>query len=213
MPISALGAIAYRLAQPTIAPVLVRREVAVWRRPPGWRSIWYEKGVLGICPWIDLEVWMAPGGSPCVGTLVVCGRVWWAAEVPHKCQWGDDWPRQRAFIVKWIKQQVAAAGQKKLALSEQGQAWVDAHEALWEYLTCDMMPDGSERLTSMLCVLVEGGMVKAALQDRQEGLSLWAAAQSIPEVLDALEARLRAGDGDWRPMRGQAPTKGRNNRR
>jgi len=115
--------------------------------------------------------------------------------------------------MKWIKQQVARTGRKADALSAEGQAWVDSHEALWEYLTCEETDGGGERITGMLCILVEGGLVKIALQDRQEGLSLWAAAQSVPEAMDALEARLRAGDGDWRPMRGGGPKGGRNNRR
>lgn len=114
---------------------------------------------------------------------------------------------------KWIKQQVESRGKKQQELSATGREWVNAHEALWEYLTCEELPDGGERTTSMVVMLAEGGLIKAALQDRQEGLSLWAAAQSVPEVLDALEARLRAGDGDWRPMRGQGPQKGRNTRR
>jgi len=188
-------------------------EVALWRPPKGWRPIRWERDVIEGNPYASLVVWMDRENPFCIGALSCCGRLVWAYPILHPIDVERSGVSWSDFVSKWIQRQVERTGKKADALSEAGQKWVEAHEALWEYMTCDEMPDGGERMTSMLVILTENGMVKAALQDRQEGLSLWAAAQSVPEVLDALEARLRAGDGDWRPMRGQQPNRVRNNRR
>jgi hypothetical protein len=58
--------------------------------------------------------------------------------------------------------------------------------------------DGSRRETSTLMLLVEDGWLKACLNDRALGCSLWVTGDSLAAVLDALEGHLEAGDGEWR---------------
>ncbi len=110
-------------------------------------------------------------------------------------------------MAKFVRKAVASVDRRNAALSDEAEKWREAHPAIDEYMTLETCDDGSPRVVSMLCMFWEAGTFKVALQDRQEGVSLWSAAQSIIEALDALEARLQAGDGDWRPMRGATPTK------
>lgn len=181
--------------------------------PRGWLCAAREAQPVPECPWLSAEVWTQRSSGQAVCRVSAFGMVILEEAFPLAEACGLRWEERDAYMSKWVRQQLAAKDKKGIALSAEGAAWQEAHEALWEYMTCDELDGGGERMTSMLCILVEGGMVKGALQDRQEGLSLWAAAQSIPEVLAALEARLRAGDGDWRPMRGNQQRGGRNNRR
>lgn len=116
-------------------------------------------------------------------------------------------------MAKFVRQHVAAGAAKRDAMSATAAQWAASHPAIWEYLTLDTLDDGKERVTSMLCVFYEAGVVKVALQDRQEGLSLWVSSQSIPEALEALESRLQAGDGEWRQSRGQQQQRRATNRR
>ena len=69
---------------------------------------------------------------------------------------------------------------------------------LVEYLSQTKWDDGSARETSTLMLLVEDGMLKACINDRALGRSLWVAADELNVALDALEGHLESGQGDWR---------------
>jgi len=78
---------------------------------------------------------------------------------------------------------------------------VQALPSLLEYLTSVLFEDGSERETSTLLVFTEDGRWKVALNDRQEGRSLWVSGSSFFGALLALEEQLCTGEGDWRVNR------------
>jgi len=137
------------------------------------------------------------------------GGVVWSCPATHPQTWTWDYQGEKEALVSYIRKAVKSLERTAMAASEEAQKWASEHEAIMEYMTTEELPEGGSRTTSMLCVFYENGLFKVALQDRQEGLSLWSAAQSIPEAISALETRLRAGDGDWRPMRGQQQQKGR----
>lgn len=69
---------------------------------------------------------------------------------------------------------------------------------LLSYLTDDKYEDGTPRQRSTMSVFVEEGMVKIALNDRQEHASMYVAAEGLGTALEALESKLDAGTGDWR---------------
>lgn len=72
---------------------------------------------------------------------------------------------------------------------------------LAEYLSQSRWPDGSERELATVLLCFEGTW-KAGLLDKAEGQSLWASADALAGVLEALEKRLaKAGPADWREMR------------
>jgi len=111
-------------------------------------------------------------------------------------------------VAKFVRRAVGAAGVIREQASAAGVNWVAAHPAIWEYLTLAEDDSGDVRETSMLCVFVEDGLVKMALQDRQEGQSLWVSSASLVEAFAALERRLVDGTGEWRQSRHAAKARG-----
>lgn len=72
------------------------------------------------------------------------------------------------------------------------------YPALWEYMTADRWPDGESRTTSSLLLFYAEGQLRACLNDRDAGASLWATAEGLEEALQSLEDRLADGSGEWR---------------
>lgn len=73
-----------------------------------------------------------------------------------------------------------------------------AHPALWEHLTALHFDDGTPRLPSTLTIFVDAGAVKACLNDRDQGMTGWAAGDSVAACLMSLERALQAETVDWR---------------
>jgi len=74
----------------------------------------------------------------------------------------------------------------------------ESYPCLVDYLSDVTWDDGSARETATLMVLVEDGHLKACLNDRANGRSLWVAVGSFEEAMVALEGHLSGGTGDWR---------------
>lgn len=100
--------------------------------------------------------------------------------------------------MKYLKQMADVAKRRRVKLSDEEEAFQARYVALGEYLTTDRWPNGDMRLTSTLSLFVDDGVWKVCLNDRQEELVLFATGDSMLGVLEALEATLRAGTGDWR---------------
>ena len=80
------------------------------------------------------------------------------------------------------------------------------HPLLHEHLVTANWEDGSERETSTLLLFVGQGAWKACLNNRSEGLTLWASGSSLAGAMEALERALDTSAPDWRrnrPGRGQ----------
>lgn len=104
----------------------------------------------------------------------------------------------REPAMKYLKQVASSAAKKVGPLTAEAKALKDRLAALHEYCESVTWPDGRERVTSSVSLFTDGGVWKACLNDRDGELVLFAAEGSMLGVLDALEATLRAGTGDWR---------------
>jgi len=81
---------------------------------------------------------------------------------------------------------------------------------VWAYLADTKYADGQPRATATLMVIVESGVVKVCLNDRDNDRSAWVSGRSFQEALEALEVGLVGGRTDWRARApGRAPGKGR----
>lgn len=74
----------------------------------------------------------------------------------------------------------------------------EQYPSLWAFLTDSEWEDGTERETGTLLVCVSEGRAKGWLNDRSEGRSCWVSSSTITGVLEAADAVLRTGEGDWR---------------
>ncbi len=75
--------------------------------------------------------------------------------------------------------------------------WGDLHD--WLTMQCD--DRGVKRSTSSMTVFVDEGLFKVVLNDKDTGRSLWVSNKTLWGALDALEAHLVAGTGEWRRNR------------
>lgn len=72
------------------------------------------------------------------------------------------------------------------------------YPAVWEMLAAPRYLDETPRLLATLTVFVDDGMVKLCLNDRDQGLTGWAAGVSVQEALVALERALQGDTVEWR---------------
>ena len=70
--------------------------------------------------------------------------------------------------------------------------------ALEEYLTSEKYPDDSPRVRATLMFLVEDGVCKACLTDRDQGRQMWRSGKSFEGCLEELEEALQGTVQDWR---------------
>lgn len=73
---------------------------------------------------------------------------------------------------------------------------------IW-HLTATKYADGSPRRPGSLLVFAQDGVYKLMIRDRDEGLCLWLATQTIEGVLMAAEAGLGSPAAEWRVDRQQ----------
>lgn len=69
--------------------------------------------------------------------------------------------------------------------------------------------DGSKRQTCTLFVFVDDGVFKAALNDRDEDLTLWANGTSLTDLLNELEGLLGCDVPPWKAKSQKGGRKGR----
>lgn len=81
------------------------------------------------------------------------------------------------------------------------------HPAIHEFLTLKKDDAGVSRQTSTLYIFCEDGQFKVCLAERDEELSLWASAEGLAEVLEALEAMLQTASPPWRKKGGRQKKK------
>jgi len=70
--------------------------------------------------------------------------------------------------------------------------------AMTEFLTAITWGDGTSRVSGTITLLLDGPILKAALNDRDSGCSCFVAGQSLTDLFKAVEAVLADGKGDWR---------------
>lgn len=127
----------------------------------------------------------------------------WCESCPHPVEIERGGSTLEGWLMAFLKKREAVERKRSDLAAERAGEWAKAHPALWEYLVSEEYPDGAPRERSMLCVFVENGLFKAALQDRDQQQSLWAAGEALESVLEALEAKCVSGDpSEWRAMGG-----------
>jgi hypothetical protein len=77
------------------------------------------------------------------------------------------------------------------------------HPAICEFMTLRKDDSGTIRKTSSLLIFCEDGQWKACLSEREEELTLWASADSLAGLLEALEATLQSPTPQWRTSSGK----------
>lgn len=124
---------------------------------------------------------------------------WLFVSHQHCVHWWLMDSNERTAIVSSFLRKASDDSKAKLASTVgRDSAFRSRFPALAEWLSADFYPDGTARETSTLLFFVEGGQWKGCLNDRDQKRGLWAAGGALDEVLEALEANLQSGGGEWR---------------
>jgi len=76
-----------------------------------------------------------------------------------------------------------------------------------DYLTMTKWDDGTARTPSTVTLFVEGGVLKAALNDREMKRSLYVTSMSLEGAIGLLEEALATDTADWRLWSGGSKKK------
>lgn len=100
-------------------------------------------------------------------------------------------------MVSWLKKALPSSNGER-ARKEATCAWLaKSFPALNELMTVTRF-EGKARQTSTLSIFAEAAAFKARLCDRDSDNVLFMTADTFLGVLEALEAALQSGTGDWR---------------
>jgi len=72
---------------------------------------------------------------------------------------------------------------------------------LWDFLSDAKWEDGVDRQLGTLMILVEDGLVKAWVHDRDASCSAWVSADSLQGLLEAVSRGLEKDSLEWRKDR------------
>jgi len=122
----------------------------------------------------------------------------------------DEWRTAMAGFLQRRQQSLASSPPSP---SPEDDRLRQAMPALISHLVDAEYDDGSARLTSSLTVFSDQGVLKAALNDKDTGETLWVSAPGLHTLLATLERHLRDGTGDWRMRAGQPPRRTKGGRR
>jgi len=104
--------------------------------------------------------------------------------------------------MSYLKRRESSSSPEQVSGSFAGSADDSARfPALVEFLSAIVWPGGDARLTGTLLLFVEDGKLKGCLNDRDQGVVSFFAAESLLGAVQAAEKVLGSGNGDWRPQR------------
>lgn len=72
------------------------------------------------------------------------------------------------------------------------------------FLSCESWPDGESRERGSLSVIIEDGVLKGVLNDKDGRRSAYIAADSLEQLLERLERAVGSPTTDWRAWKGQS---------
>lgn len=119
-------------------------------------------------------------------------------EAPRALGCGIDFSRFHEDSMSFLRKHAEQDSKTAATASKEGNSFAKRLPALTEYLTAGTWEDGTTRETSTLLVFWQDGIYKVCLNDRASEKTLWASGGSILDALDALEAMLATGQGEWR---------------
>jgi len=138
------------------------------------------------------------------GTTFIVFVKAWSGSVLCTTRYVSEWweflvgTKQQEVMKSYVSKALAAKAPAGKGAAATDSTLAASCPALHEFLTLSVLPGGATRTPSTLLVFSEGGLWKAALNERDAGLVLWATAESLQGLWDELEARLTADVVDWR---------------
>jgi hypothetical protein len=99
-----------------------------------------------------------------------------------------------------LKRAVAESGSPQSLLPDgSGGVWEKQFPNVVEFLSSLRWEDGTARSTGTVMLMVEGGLWKAWVHDRDAGRGAFASAATLAKLLAVVNDGLETGSMDWRP--------------
>lgn len=108
-----------------------------------------------------------------------------------------------------LKKRVASGEPRRTPGQASEDAWMAPFPGIWEMLTAGAFADGEARKGATLLLFVDEGVVKACLNDREQGMTAWASGAGLSDCLTALEEGLQGDTLVWRSGGKRPGQKGR----
>lgn len=163
-------------------------------RWPRLRSVWrWERITLKLCVSPE-NVYLFAVGERSRNTRGSASfpAVWW-----H----GLDAFTQERVCMSFLRRVSSEAADLKQDPRTSDPTFVKEYPALAEYLMATSYDDGTARQTATLLLFVDGDGVKACLNDRETGYSLWSTTNTLTDALTALDDLLQGDNPPWRKNR------------
>jgi hypothetical protein len=100
--------------------------------------------------------------------------------------------------MSFLRRAAATVSQGAGSLAFPDERFQKKFPALYEHLTQQTWPEGGVRQTSTLSLFADEGQLKGSLNNRDEGLVLFATGKTLEGLLVAMEASLMADEPPWR---------------
>jgi hypothetical protein len=98
-----------------------------------------------------------------------------------------------------IARNAAKSGEPSKTIAEKsGGVWEKDYPALVEFLTSSTWPDGSGRTAGTLMIMVEGGLWKAWVHDRDASVAAFVSSGTLMGLLKSVSQGVESGQLDWR---------------
>jgi len=108
-----------------------------------------------------------------------------------------------------IARNAASAGSPAKSIAEKSAgSWEKSYPALVEFLTKLAWEDGSTRSTGTVMLLVEAGLWKCWVHDKDASLGAFVSSGTLEGLLKAVDKGVESGSLDWRPDRNSSNGKG-----
>lgn len=165
-----------------------------YQKPPRWGRFWWRiksrfgQVVFHHFGWY-VQAWYYPDDINKPSFLDEWGEGEWAALQPIL---------KGIIVPKFLRRLEGGPSANGKVEAFADAAWEKAFPATYEWMTQTTFPDGETRETTTLFLFVEGGQVKACINDRSSRGVLWAGESSLKELWEAVEALLRDSKAPWR---------------
>jgi len=120
----------------------------------------------------------------------------------HRGPWCPfDWlDQQHEVIMSFVKKSLERAKEQVNPCGFSDAMFKGKWPALAEFMTVNVLDDGSKRELSRLTVFFEHGLFKCFLNDQNSRMSMCVSSATFLGLLDALEGAIKSDAPGWRPM-------------
>lgn len=111
--------------------------------------------------------------------------------------WEEVQFRREMLIMSFLRKVTPDARREMLSVPYPDSVFAESYPALYEYMTVTSH-EGMPRIPASLTVFLGQGQLRGVLNDRDQGLALWACSETLLGLLEEVDALLQSPSPPWR---------------